>query len=148
MRCEGGEDFSLFTRRHFAKVKGAPELGRHLVKFFWRDLEVTMRLLKAQMSFTRLCWRELVSTCAARAHALPTSDSHGERMLSASATERALASFMTSDGTQIGERSHLDWWAPLAVVLAPYFGELFLAESRVELDRAASLMSRSAASNV
>ena len=35
---------------------------------------------------------------------LPTSDNHGERMLSASATERASASFMTSDGTQIGKR--------------------------------------------
>ncbi len=36
-------------------------------------------------------------------------------MLPASATERALASFMTSDGTQIGKRSRLDWWLPLAV---------------------------------
>jgi hypothetical protein len=47
--------------------------------------------------------------------ALPTSDNHGERMLSASATDRALASLMTSDGTQTGKRSRLDWWAPLAV---------------------------------
>ena len=46
---------------------------------------------------------------------LPTSASHGEKMLSASATERAFASFMTSDVTQIGKRSRLDWWAPLAV---------------------------------
>jgi hypothetical protein len=36
-------------------------------------------------------------------------------MLSASATERALASFITSDGTQIGKCSRLDWWSPLAV---------------------------------
>ncbi len=36
MRCEGGEDFSLLTHRHFAKVKGAPELGRHLIELFWR----------------------------------------------------------------------------------------------------------------
>lgn len=67
----------------------------------------------------RCTWRDIlhdsVSTCAARVHALPTSDNHGERMLSASATESALASFMTSDGTQIGKRSRLDWWAPLAV---------------------------------
>lgn len=58
MRCEGGEDFALLTRRHFGEVKAAPQLGRHLVEFFWRNLEGTMRLLKAQMSFTRLCWRE------------------------------------------------------------------------------------------
>src|SRR5581483_2082944 len=32
---------------------------------------------------------------------LPTSDNHGERMLSASATDRALASFMTSDVSAI-----------------------------------------------
>ena len=47
MRCEGGEDFSLLTRRHFGEVKAAPQLGRHLVEFFWRDLEGTMRLHKA-----------------------------------------------------------------------------------------------------
>ena len=51
-----------------------------------------------------------------RSHAaVPTRDNHGERMLSASATERALASFITSDGTQIGERSGLDWWFSLAL---------------------------------
>ena len=51
MRCEGGEDFSLFTRRHFGKVQTTPQLGRDLVEFLWRNLEVTMRLLKAHMSF-------------------------------------------------------------------------------------------------
>ena len=55
---EGGEDFSLLTRRHFGEVKAAPQLGRHLVEFCRRDLELKMRALKAQMSFTRLCWRE------------------------------------------------------------------------------------------
>ncbi len=58
MRCEGGEDFSLLPRRHFGEVKAAPQLGRYLVEFFWRDLEATMCLFKAQMSFPRLCWRE------------------------------------------------------------------------------------------
>jgi len=32
MRCEGGEDFSLLTRRHFGEVKAAPQLGRYLVE--------------------------------------------------------------------------------------------------------------------
>src|SRR4029450_7255541 len=54
MRREGDEDFSLLALRDFGKVKAAPQLGRYLVEFFWRDLEVTMRLLKAQMRFTRL----------------------------------------------------------------------------------------------
>src|SRR4029450_10492771 len=58
MRREGGEDFSLLALRDFGKVKAAPQLGRYLVEFFWRDLEVTMRLLQAQMSFTRLGCRE------------------------------------------------------------------------------------------
>src|SRR4029434_247357 len=58
MRGESGEDFSLLTRRHFGEVETAPQFGRHLVKFLWRDLEITMRLLKAQMSFARLCRRE------------------------------------------------------------------------------------------
>jgi hypothetical protein len=56
-------------------------------------------------------------------------------MLSVSATERALASFMTSDGTQIGKRSRLDWWFALAVCSSHTFGESFLAESRAELDQ-------------
>jgi hypothetical protein len=34
VRREGTEDFSLLARRHFEGVKGAPELGRDLVKFF------------------------------------------------------------------------------------------------------------------
>ena len=58
MRCEGGEDFSLLLFRDFREVKAAPQLCRHLVEFFWRDLEVTMRFLKAQMNFTRLGCRE------------------------------------------------------------------------------------------
>ena len=58
MRCEGGEDFFLLAARHFGEVKGAPKLGRDLVEFVWRDLEVTMRLLKAQMqSFPALLAR-------------------------------------------------------------------------------------------
>lgn len=68
----------------------------------------------------------LVSACAARPHALPTSDNHGERMLSACATERASASFITSGGTQIRNvlvSTGFHW----QVVLVPYFGELFLA---------------------
>jgi hypothetical protein len=36
-------------------------------------------------------------------------------MLSASVTDIALASFMTSDGTQVGKRACFDWCAPLAV---------------------------------
>ena len=48
MRCEGGEDFSLLTRRHFGKVQTTPQLGCHLVELFRRNLEVTMRLLKAK----------------------------------------------------------------------------------------------------
>jgi hypothetical protein len=47
-------------------------------------------------------------------HFVPKHD-HGKRMLSASATDSPLASFMTSDGTQNGKRSRLDWWAPLGV---------------------------------
>lgn len=58
MRREGGEDFSLLALGDFGEVKAAPQLGRHFVEFFWRDLEVAMRLLKAQMSFTRLGCRE------------------------------------------------------------------------------------------
>ena len=58
MRCEGGEDFSFLTRRHFGEVKAASQLGGDLVKFRWRDPEVTMRLLKSQMSFTRFCCRK------------------------------------------------------------------------------------------
>ena len=58
MRCEGGQDFSLLKCRHFGEVKAAPQLGCYLVELFWRDLEITMRLLKTQMSFTWLCWRE------------------------------------------------------------------------------------------
>ncbi len=58
MGCEGGEDFSLLASRHFGPVKGAPEHGRDLVKFRRRDFEVTMRILKAQWSASRFCWRE------------------------------------------------------------------------------------------
>src|SRR6266480_7699112 len=36
-------------------------------------------------------------------------------MLSASVTDIALASFMTSDGTEVGKRACFDWCAPLAV---------------------------------
>jgi hypothetical protein len=36
-------------------------------------------------------------------------------MLSASATDIALASFMTSEGTQVGKRFCFDWCVPLAV---------------------------------
>ena len=56
MRCEGGEDFSLLTLRHFGEVKAASQLGCNLVEFFWRDMEVTMRLLKTQFSLSRFCW--------------------------------------------------------------------------------------------
>jgi hypothetical protein len=49
------------------------------------------------------------------AHALLANSSHCERMLSASATDIALASFMTSDGTQVGKRFCFDWCVPLAV---------------------------------
>ncbi len=66
-----------------------------------------------------------------RAHVLPISANHGERRLSASATERALASLMTSDGTQIGKRSRLDGWFPLAVcsshILASCSSQCFVA---------------------
>ena len=56
-------------------------------------------------------------------------------MLSASATERALASFITSDGTQIGKMLSSRLVVLAGTVLVPYFGELFLAESRAELDQ-------------
>ena len=49
------------------------------------------------------------------AQALLVNSSQCERMLSASATDIALASFMTSDGTQVGKRFCFDWCAPLAV---------------------------------
>ena len=58
MRRESGEDFSLLARRHFGEVKAAPQLGRYLVEFCWRDFEIAMRVLKAQMSFTWLRCRE------------------------------------------------------------------------------------------
>src|SRR4030095_10756519 len=58
MRCEGCKDFPLLARRYFEEVKGAPKLGRYLVEFFWRDLEVAVRLLETQFSLSRLCWRE------------------------------------------------------------------------------------------
>ena len=48
-------------------------------------------------------------------HALLPSANHCERMFSASATESARASFVTSDGTQLGKCSRLDWCAPLRV---------------------------------
>ena len=34
----------------FGEVEAVPQLGRDLVEFFWRDFEVTMRLLKAQFA--------------------------------------------------------------------------------------------------
>ena len=58
MRREGREDFSLFTRRHLGPVKGASQLGRDLVEFRGRDLEVTMRILKSQGGTSRFCRRE------------------------------------------------------------------------------------------
>src|SRR6185503_3566857 len=58
VRCEGGEDFTLLTRRHFGEVKAAPQFGRYLVEFFRRDPELAMRVLKAQMGFAPFCRRE------------------------------------------------------------------------------------------
>jgi hypothetical protein len=55
------------------------------------------------------------STKDCLAYALLANSNHCERMLSASATDIALASFMTSDGTQVGKRACFDWCAPLAV---------------------------------
>jgi len=89
---------------------------------------------------------------------------------------------MTSDGPQIGKRSHLDWWAPLAVcschtlvgcfsrnrersltnaghrrgVYRRKMRQIFHRRDasapkltpELKIDRTASLMSRSAASNV
>jgi hypothetical protein len=83
----------------------------------WRDFgSLEKRIVQPQKFNVR---RSLLirHECAAGARgcALPISANHGERMRSASATERALASFMTSDGTQIGKRSSLDWWFPLAL---------------------------------
>lgn len=54
MRGERGEDLSLLALRYFGEVTAASQLGRHLVEFFWRNLEVTMRRLQAQMCFARL----------------------------------------------------------------------------------------------
>jgi hypothetical protein len=77
-------------------------------------------------------------TCAARVHAFPISDNHGEKMLSASATERALASFMTSDGTQIGKRSYLDWRAPPAVCSSHTLASCFSRNREPSLTRLAT----------
>jgi hypothetical protein len=48
-------------------------------------------------------------------HAFLPNASQGERIFSASGTESASAAFMTSDGTQLGNCSRLDWCAPLRV---------------------------------
>ena len=73
-------------------------------------------------------------TCAVRAHAFPTSDKHGENALRLRETEslgllhdlRRSPNWKTLSSRLVG---------PTGSVLVPYFGGLFLAESRAELDQ-------------